>query len=100
MYPLGEHKRPRERESARGLVRDTILRGHEKQFFFSLFKIPSQCLLVFLVQVNLREGKSSGSEKVKLWDVDFVVSREQELNKGFTAYDGNFDINVRRNALE
>jgi hypothetical protein len=35
----------------------------------------------------LREGKVLGSEKGK--DVDFITSRGEKLNRGFTAYDRN-----------
>jgi hypothetical protein len=31
--------------------------------------------------------------------VDFLISRGNKLKKGCTAYDWNFDINVRRAAL-
>jgi hypothetical protein len=54
--------------------------------FSPVLKFPRQCPPVLLVEVCLREGEVLGSEKVKFQDMDFVMSRDEKLSRGFTAY--------------
>jgi hypothetical protein len=46
---------------------------------FPALKVPRQCPLVLLVEVNLRKGKAS--EKVKGWNVDCIMSRGEKFSK-------------------
>jgi hypothetical protein len=39
--------------------------------------------------ITLRKGKVVGSEKVKFWDVVFIISKEEKLRQGFSVYDRN-----------
>jgi hypothetical protein len=53
--------------------------------------VPRQCPFV-LVEIRLRELLET--KKIKCCEVDFVTSRGEKFSWGFTAYEGNSDINV------
>jgi hypothetical protein len=47
----------------------------------------------------LREGKSLGSDKGKALESRLFYEQRKEVERGFTAYDPNFNINVARATL-
>jgi hypothetical protein len=53
------------------------------QKHFSVLKVPRQCPLVLPVERYV-------SERVKRWEVNFVMSTEKRLSRGFTAYNENY----------
>jgi hypothetical protein len=65
-----------------------------------VWKVPRQYLLLFLVEVRLREGKALGSEGGTGLEMGFGMSRGKNLSRCFAAYDGNFDINIGRASLD
>jgi hypothetical protein len=72
----------RERE---GVVRDTVFKAGQDKYFFSLvLKVPRQCPFVLPVEVCLTEGEVLGIVS----GCDFIMSRGEEMSRGFTAYDG------------
>jgi hypothetical protein len=67
-------------------VRTLYLKGQKENVFPSVLKVPREGPLVILVKARLTQGKAVGSEEGK--DVDIVISCEEKLSRGFTAYDG------------
>jgi hypothetical protein len=63
-------------------VRDSTFKGGARNIFPPVLKVLRQCSLVFLVGVYLREGETSGSEKIK-------KPEGKKLIRSFTVYDQN-----------
>jgi hypothetical protein len=64
-----------------GVAKGTALgRGHVN--FYTILKVLRQCLLV-LLKVRLRQGDALGRQKIKFYDVDFVMSRGKKCPLSF-----------------
>jgi hypothetical protein len=70
-------------------VRDIIFKRWQEILFLRYLKVPRQCPLVLPVKVRLRNNEASGSKKVKFWDVNFVMSREENMSRDCTPYARN-----------
>jgi hypothetical protein len=86
------------RESGRGYSETLYFMGETGEL--PDLNVSRQDLLIHLVKVGWREGKSLRSEESKVIEVDFVMSRGKKVTRVFTVLDQNFCICVEASALE
>jgi hypothetical protein len=80
-------------------MRDIFHAGKEKKF--PVFNESTHCLLAILIEVHFRQRvKLWYVQKIKCWELDFVMTREINMDRACTTYERSFAIDAERGAQE